>query len=110
MDLIRLAEITGVPVHAAALVARAITRLVFAVGTSAMDQPRARDPQLIDELTTTVKMIVVGARDARRQREKNRRSCAAPAPMCRQRCSYWAPQVGACDQKTQSLHRPELTL
>ena len=62
VDLIRLADLTGVPLHEPALVARAITRLVFAVGGSAMDLPRERDPQLIGELTTMVKMIVNGAR------------------------------------------------
>ncbi|HNR91763.1 MAG TPA: HTH-type transcriptional repressor FabR [Dokdonella sp.] len=62
VDLIRLAEVTGVPLHEPALVARAITRLVFAVGASAMDLPRERDAEQIEQLTTMVKMIVVGAR------------------------------------------------
>lgn len=62
VDLIRLADITGVPLHRPELVSRAITRLVFAVGASAMDLPRERDPELIEELTTMVKMIVNGAR------------------------------------------------
>lgn len=61
-DLVRLAGITGFPLHRPALVARAITRLVFAEGGSAMDLPRERDPELIEELTTMVKMIVIGAR------------------------------------------------
>jgi AcrR family transcriptional regulator len=61
-DLVRLADATGIPLHAPALVARAITRLVFAVGASAMDLPPERDPEQIDELTTMVKMIVIGAR------------------------------------------------
>lgn len=62
VDLIRLADYTGVPLHEPALVARAITRLVFAVGASAMDLPRERDAEQIAELTTMVKMIVNGAR------------------------------------------------
>jgi len=62
VDLVRLAEATGIPLHAPELVARAITRLVFAVGASAMDLPPGHDRQQIDELTTMVKMIVVGAR------------------------------------------------
>ena len=61
-DLVRLAETTGTPLHAPDLVARAITRLVFAVGASAMDLPPERDAGQIDELTTMVKMIVIGAR------------------------------------------------
>lgn len=60
-DLIRLATSTGVPLHEPELVARAITRLVFAVGGSAIDLPRESDPEQIDQLTTMVKMIVVGA-------------------------------------------------
>jgi AcrR family transcriptional regulator len=62
VDLVLLAEVTGVPLHEPAVVARAITRLVFAVGASAMDMPRERYPQQIDELTMMVKMIVIGAR------------------------------------------------
>ncbi|MGY0612151.1 HTH-type transcriptional repressor FabR [Luteimonas sp. A501] len=61
-DLIRLAKTTGIPLHAPELVARAITRLVFAVGASAMDLPPERDAEQIDELTSMVKMIVIGAR------------------------------------------------
>ena len=60
-DLIRLAEATGVPLHRPRLVAQAITRLVFAVGARAMDLPPERDPELVEELTTMVKMIVLGA-------------------------------------------------
>ena len=64
-DLVRLAGLDGIPLHEPALVARAITRLVFAVGASAMDLPRGRDPEQIDALTTMVRMIVVGAREMR---------------------------------------------
>lgn len=62
VDLVRLAEASGVPLHEPALVARAITRLVFAVGASAMDLPRERYPEQVEQLTTMVKMIVIGAR------------------------------------------------
>ena len=62
VDLILLAKVTGVPLHEPAVVARAITRLVFAVGASAMDMPRERYPQQIEDLTMMVKMIVIGAR------------------------------------------------
>ena len=68
VDLVRLAEATGVPLHAPELVARAITRLVFAVGASAMDLPPERDQEQIDALTTMVKMIVVGARGMQQRR------------------------------------------
>ena len=62
VDLVRLADAGGTPLHAPDLVARAITRLVFAVGASAMDLPPERDSEQIDALTTMVRMIVVGAR------------------------------------------------
>lgn len=62
VDLIRLAKLTGTPLHEPALVARAITRLVFAVGGSAMDMPHARYPEQVEQLTTMVKMIVNGSR------------------------------------------------
>lgn len=61
-DLVRLADAAGTPMHAPALAARAITRLVFAVGASAMDLPPSRDREQIEALTTMVRMIVVGAR------------------------------------------------
>ncbi|MCX7555313.1 HTH-type transcriptional repressor FabR [Xanthomonadaceae bacterium JHOS43] len=62
VDLIRLAEAAGAPLHEPALVSRAITRLVFATGAIAMDHPSTRDPQLIDELSTMIRMIITGAR------------------------------------------------
>ncbi len=62
IDLIRLAEAADAPLYEPALASRAITRLVFAVGASAMDLPQTRDPLLIEELSTMVRMIVTGAR------------------------------------------------
>ncbi len=62
LDLIRLAKSTNVPLREPALVARAITRLVFAIGASAMDMPRERYSEQVDELTTMIRMIVSGAR------------------------------------------------
>lgn len=62
IDLIRLAVQANAPLHQPELVSRAITRLVFAAGASAMDLPRERDQQLIAELSTMVRMIIDGAR------------------------------------------------
>ena len=62
VDLVRLAEAAGAPLHQPALASRAITRLVFAIGASATDLPRERDPELIEELSTMVRMIIDGAR------------------------------------------------
>lgn len=61
-DLVRIAAADHVVLHEPALAARAITRLVFAIGASAMDLPRERDAELIDQLTTMVRMIIAGAR------------------------------------------------
>lgn len=61
VDLIRLTRTARTPLHQPALVSRAITRLVFAVGASAMDLPRERDPLLIEELSCMIRMILIGA-------------------------------------------------
>lgn len=61
-DLVRLAAKDGVVLHEPALVARAITRLVFAMGATALDSPPGRDAELIDQLGTMVTMILGGAR------------------------------------------------
>ena len=61
-DLVRLAAKDGVVLHAPALVAKAITRLVFAMGATALDSPPERDAELIDQLGTMVTMILAGAR------------------------------------------------
>ena len=62
LDLIRLARLDHATLHEPALAAKAITRLVFAVGATAMDLPPEKDPELVDELSTMVRMIVTGAR------------------------------------------------
>ena len=61
-DLVRLSEANGSPLYAPALVAKAITRLVFAMGTVVMDSPREKDPQMINDLAEMVRMIIVGSR------------------------------------------------
>ncbi len=62
IDLIRLAALDKVTLHEPALVAKAITRLAFAIGATAMDLPPERDAELIDQLTKMVRMIIAGAR------------------------------------------------
>jgi AcrR family transcriptional regulator len=61
-DLVRNAAADNVVLRQPALVAKAITRLVFAMGATAMDSPPERDEELIDELTQMVRMIIAGAR------------------------------------------------
>jgi AcrR family transcriptional regulator len=61
-DLVRLSAADKVTLHEPALVAKAITRLVFAMGATAMDLPPERDPELIGQLTQMVRMILAGSR------------------------------------------------
>ena len=61
-DLVRLAAADGTTMHEPALVSKAITRLVFAMGAMAMDLPPERDRELIDQICTMVRMIISGAR------------------------------------------------
>lgn len=60
VDLIRLAELNKIPIYEPQLVAKAITRLVFAMGTTAMDLPAERHPQLVEQMVTMLRMIMVG--------------------------------------------------
>ncbi|CBA17081.1 HTH-type transcriptional repressor FabR [Xanthomonas albilineans] len=62
VDLIRLAAQEGAPLHEPALVSKAITRLVFAMGATAMDLPPEKDPQLIRQITAMLRMIILGSR------------------------------------------------
>jgi AcrR family transcriptional regulator len=59
-DLIRLARIKKTGLHEPALTARAITRLVFAMGARALDAPADDQARLTDELAAMVRMIVNG--------------------------------------------------
>jgi AcrR family transcriptional regulator len=60
-DLVRLAARQKVTLTEPAIAAKAITRLAFAMGATAMDLPADRDAELIDQLTKMVQMILVGA-------------------------------------------------
>ncbi|WP_111655636.1 HTH-type transcriptional repressor FabR [Isoalcanivorax indicus] len=59
-DLVRLAEERHTGIHRPEVVARAITRLVFTMGATAMDQPEDKHPEIIDQLVTMVRMIILG--------------------------------------------------
>jgi AcrR family transcriptional regulator len=62
VDLIRLAAIDKITLHEPALVARSITRLVFAMGATAMDMPSEKDHELIEQMSTMVRIILAGSR------------------------------------------------
>ncbi|MBB4845203.1 AcrR family transcriptional regulator [Paucibacter oligotrophus] len=59
-DLIRIAQINGTGLYEPALTAKAITRLVFAIGSTAMDMPHDKLPELTEQLVVMVRMIVTG--------------------------------------------------
>ncbi|UDF34888.1 UNVERIFIED_ORG: HTH-type transcriptional repressor FabR [Shinella sp. XGS7] len=60
LDLIRLAEVNGTGLYEPALTAKAITRLVFAMGATAMDLPHDKLPELTEQLIVMVRMIITG--------------------------------------------------
>lgn len=60
-ELIKMQGITGHQTHAPALVAKAITRLVFAMGAQAADMNAEDRPNLIEETVIMIRMIMVGA-------------------------------------------------
>lgn len=62
VDLIRLAAQDATPLYEPAIVARSITRLVFAMGATAMDMPRAKDRELIEEMSSMIRIILAGSR------------------------------------------------
>ena len=62
IDLVRLAAADHARLYEPALVAKAITRLVFAAGASAMDMPPEKDPELIEQLSHMLRMIITGSR------------------------------------------------
>jgi AcrR family transcriptional regulator len=62
VDLIRIAAADNATLHQPELVAKGITRLVFAMGATAMDLPPEQDEELIDQLSDLVRMIIAGSR------------------------------------------------
>ena len=63
LDLIRLADADGgATLFEPALASKAITRLVFAMGATALDLPPEKDPELIEQMTQMIRMILTGAR------------------------------------------------
>lgn len=62
VELVRLADASDTPLHDPALAAKAITRLIFAMGAQAMEAPREQDGTLIRQMTQMVTMILLGSR------------------------------------------------
>lgn len=61
-DLVRLEQLHGNQLHAPELVAKAITRLVFAMGASAMEQDSTSQTHVLSQTVEMVHMIIIGAR------------------------------------------------
>jgi AcrR family transcriptional regulator len=59
-DLVRLAEANGTGLFEAGLTAKAITRLVFTMGSTAMDLPPEEQGRFTEEVILMVRMIVAG--------------------------------------------------
>lgn len=59
-DLTRLGALHGTGIHQPALAAKAITRLVFAMGATAMDLPAASKTEIANQTEAMLRMIVVG--------------------------------------------------
>ncbi len=60
-ELMRLGTLNGKAFHQPILAARAITRLVFNMGASAVDSSREERAEMVDQLVVMVRMIIVGA-------------------------------------------------
>lgn len=60
LDLIRLAEANKTGLFEPALTAKAITRLVFTMGATAMDLPQDKYAELTEQVVLMVRMIVTG--------------------------------------------------
>lgn len=60
LDLIRFAQANQTGLYEPGLTAKAITRLVFAMGATAMDLPQDQVPAFTEQLVTMVRMIMTG--------------------------------------------------
>lgn len=65
-DLIRLSQVDWPKAYQPALVSKAITRLVFAMGAIAMDLPTEKRKEITTQTIAMVQMIVVGAQQLAR--------------------------------------------
>ena len=67
IELVRLTDAMDEPLHDAALTAKAITRLIFAMGAHAMDAPVEQDADLTRQMTQMVTMILLGSRQLKKR-------------------------------------------
>jgi AcrR family transcriptional regulator len=69
-DLVRLSEAHGKGIHAPALVATAMTRLVFAMGVRALDLPRERHGEVVEQIVTMLQIVMTGAQTMAAREER----------------------------------------
>lgn len=62
VDLIRIAQANHSEIFEPALAAKAITRLVFAMGGTALDLPKDQHPEIVEQTVIMLRMILSGAR------------------------------------------------
>jgi hypothetical protein len=62
-DLVRIAAASRRQLYEPATTAKAITRLVFAMGSTMMDLPATRDAEVTEQLITMVRIILLGAQE-----------------------------------------------
>jgi AcrR family transcriptional regulator len=67
IDLVRLEQAHGNELHEPALVARAITRLVFAMGATAAHLSPGEQAQILEQTVVMLQMILAGARSMARR-------------------------------------------
>ena len=66
-DLMAIARKTDQQPYRPDLIASAITRLVFSMGSDALDRPRTQHAELIDNMVITIKMLITGAYASNKQ-------------------------------------------
>lgn len=59
-DLVQLAKIKNTGLHDPGLTAKAITRLVFTMGATALDMPKEKHVELSQQIVQMVRMIIAG--------------------------------------------------
>ena len=80
LDLIRLAETNKTGLFEPAVTAKAITRLVFAMGTTAVDLPVEKHAELADQMALMLRMIIVGTQTLSKRPELAGGSAPSTAP------------------------------
>jgi len=60
-DLLRLAAVGGTTLHEPRLVSKAMTRLVFTMGATAMDQPLEKRREIAEQVIVMLRLIAAGA-------------------------------------------------